>query len=793
MAKNLKLQIKNKQLAAALTKKKKPTDDAKAKQEEERKKAASEGAFVPKAKKLKLIQPGAAEEKVEKEIQEEELKTPEEAPKKQEPSSPPAEEKSPLPEEKSAEPTPASKSPKAATEAKAQGASSKPVEHKRPPAKSDKVSPHAKQYDRNAKENKSTKKQAFQRAFDSRDKQGLRANDEGTWARRRNHRPKQRKVAAEDIIRPKEIEVSLPITVKNLASEMKYKASEVIAKLFTHGITLRVNDYIDDETTVEFIGDELGCKITIGASEEQQLQLAEMSLEEEIKASPEKDLSLRPPVIAFMGHVDHGKTSLIDFIRKSNVASGESGAITQHIGAFTTQTEHGEVTILDTPGHEAFSAIRQRGAKATDIVVLVVAGDDGIKQQTEEAIAEAQAANVPMVFALNKCDKAGFDAEMIYRQLAEKELLPEAWGGSVVTINCSATTGEGIPELLEMLALQSEILELKVNENTRARGIVLESRLMKGLGATATLLIQNGTLKQGDALAFDDVYGRAKTMQDEHGLRRKTAIPGHAVIVSGLRDVPTAGSEFIAVKNEKQARQIYEDRVNLELQIQSRQKKALDVEKILNRQSELQDKKIFNVLLKADVQGSLEAIRTSLLKIPTDKVEINIISEQVGAINESDIEMASVSNAVIYGFHTTTESHAEALIKELKVEIKHFDIIYHLIDDAKEHMRSLLDKIRQENEVGTAEVRATFKSSQHGVIAGCQVTDGIIKRSHLAKLFRDDELIWEGNFASLKRVKEDVKEVPKGIECGILLEKFDAIQEGDLIKAYEITYHEQEL
>ena len=626
--------------------------------------------------------------------------------------------------------------------------------------------------------------------FDARDRQGLRVGEERTW-RRRRPRYKTPKENLE-IIRPKELKTRLPVSVKDLAQGMKLKASELISKLFKQGVIITINDYLDDETTIQLLGHEFGCEITIDTSEEERLRITDKTIQEEIQETDTKALKPRAPVIAFMGHVDHGKTSLIDVIRKSNIAAGEAGAITQHIGAFKCHGDQGDITILDTPGHEAFALMRQRGSMLTDVIVLVIAGDEGIKPQTEEAILLSKQAGIPLVVALNKCDKQGFDAENIYRQLADHELLPESWGGSVITINCSATSGEGIPQLLEMLALQSEILELKAYPDTRARGTVLESQMHKGFGAVATVLVQNGTLNLGDAVVFKDLYGRIKTMHDEHGKAVAHAGPATPVKITGISGVPSAGCEFIVVPNEKEARKLSEERVSGAKRA-SLQRGRGELESFITRQQELAEKKILNIVLRADVQGSVEAIRNSLLAIETNKVELNFISQGVGEISESDVELASASNATIIGFHTQVESHAESLIKSTKVTVKKRDVIYHIVEDIKVQMLAILDKVRHETESGSAEIKQIFKASQLGDIAGCMVTEGTIKRHQHAKVIREGEIIWEGNLASLKRVKEDAKEVSKGFECGILLERFKDYQEGDLIKTFDVTFIQQDL
>ncbi len=642
-----------------------------------------------------------------------------------------------------------------------------------------------------SKDVKPTKKLEDNKSFDSRDRQGLRTSDDERWRKRKPIKSKQQ--LAEEVIRPKQLKVRLPITIKDLSAEMKLKASQLIAKLFMQGVVVTLNDFLDDETTIQLLGHEFECAITIDTTEEERIRITDKTIKQEIQETAPELLVLRPPVVTFMGHVDHGKTSLIDTIRKSNVAASEAGAITQHIGAFKCHTQVGEITILDTPGHEAFSAMRERGADVTDIVVLVVAGDEGIKTQTIEAIQQAQKASVPMIVALNKSDKPNFNAENVYRQLADQNLLPEAWGGTVITVNCSATSGDGIKELLEMLALQAEILELRANPAGRARGSVIESEMHKGLGTVATLLVQNGTLNIGDALVFDQFYARVKTMHDEHGKELMHAGPSSPVKITGLSGFPEAGSEFIVVKDEKEARDISEKRNEGQKLHILQQSKKTSLENLLQNKADSAGKKTLNLILKADVQGSLEALKTSLRKIPSTKIDLNFISEGVGEISESDILFAATSKATILGFHTKIESHAETLIKQNKITIRLHDIIYHAVDDVKKIMLSCLDKIPQENEMGEAAVKAVFKSSQLGNIAGCQVSDGLIKRNHHARLVRDKEVIWKGPIASLKRMKEDVKEVQKGYECGILLQGFTDFKEGDIIQAYDITYLQQEL
>lgn len=638
---------------------------------------------------------------------------------------------------------------------------------------------------------KPTRRQQEDRTFDARDRQGLRSTEEDQ--RWRKKRMGKRHVQEESVVvRPTTLKIRPPISIKDLAVEMKLKASQLISKLFLQGVIVTLNDLLDDETTIQLLGQEFGCEITIDRSEDQRIRITDKTVKEEIKENTTDEHVIRPPVVAFMGHVDHGKTSLIDAIRKSNRASGEAGAITQHIGAFKCHTAVGDITILDTPGHEAFSAMRARGADVTDIVVLVVAGDEGIRQQTLEAIHHAKSANVTIVVAINKSDKPNFNQENVYRQLSENELLPEAWGGQTITINCSAVTGNGIKELLEMLALQAEILELKACPAMRARGTVLESEMHKGMGSVATVLVQNGTLRVGDALVFGQHWGRVKTMRNEFGQDILEAPPSTPVAITGWSGLPDAGNEFIVVKNDKEAREIAEARMLGIRQVALQQKKAFTPESML-QQATPTIKKTLTLILRADVQGSLEALRVALLKIESQKADVNIIFAGVGEVTESDIQLAATSKAVILGFHTQIESHADSLIKQLGVQVRLHDIIYHAVDDIKDLMKSLLDKIAQENDRGKAEVKALFKSSHAGVIAGCIVSEGVIQRNHHLRIVRQGQVIGKSPIASLRRVSEDVREVSKGVECGIVLGKFTDIQVGDILESYEVTYITQEL
>ncbi|WP_206167401.1 translation initiation factor IF-2 [Chlamydia muridarum] len=626
------------------------------------------------------------------------------------------------------------------------------------------------------------------KAFTGRDRYGLNegSSEEDKWRKKRVHKTK--KQSEEHVVQcPSHIKIALPITVKDLAAEMKLKASELIQKLFIHGMTYVVNDVLDSQTVVQYIGLEFGCTIEIDSSEKEKLCLVENTVRDEINETNPQKLVIRSPIVAFMGHVDHGKTTLIDALRQSNMAASEAGAITQHMGAFKCSTPVGEITVLDTPGHEAFSAMRARGAEVCDIVVLVVAGDEGIKEQTVEAIEHAKAANITIVVAINKCDKPNFNEETVYRQLAELNLLPEAWGGSIATINTSAKTGEGLQDLLEMLALQAEVLELKADPSARARGLVIESELHKGLGAVATVLVQNGTLHLGEALVFNDCYGKIKTMHNEHNQLLQSASPSTPVLITGLLAIPKAGDPFIVVKNEKVAKEIISAR------LAGQQRSAALQKKRPNFDAVLQNKKTLKLIIKADVQGSIEALAHSILNIRSEKVDVEILSSGVGDISESDIRLASASKATVIGFHTSVESHAESLIKSLNVKVCLFDIIYHAVDAIKEIMTGLLDPIAEEKNLGAAEIKATFKSSQLGTIYGCLVTEGTMVRNQKVRIIRDKEVLWKCSLSSLKRLKEDVKEVKKGMECGILLDNYQQAQIGDTLQCYEVIYHPQKL
>ena len=801
MAKNLKINIKNTQLAEALNLKKikKPIKKATKKQKkvEEESVKKPKVRIIEKPKEEVELKLPVEEKPIEKKAKETILKEPQEEK---------VEIKEPI-LEKTIFSTPAEKQPQTETKKEEQEVKSKkfikektqkkPVETKKQPTKpiEKKESPQKeplKKPTEKKKEDGSYKDfKAFKRfekqKFDARDRMGLSAGDEGRWRKKRFYKSKK-KDTEETTIRPKSLKIKLPITIKDLAAQMKLKAAELIAKLFKQGIVVTLNDYLDDETVVQLLGHEFECTISIDTSKEERLRITDRNIKQEIKETENSELKSRPPVITFMGHVDHGKTSIIDCIRSSNITASEAGAITQHIGAFYTKTPTGNITILDTPGHEAFIEMRQRGALVTDIAILVIAGDEGIREQTQEAINQAKAAEVPIIVAINKSDKVGFDPEKVYRQLADLDLLPEAWGGTTITVNCSAVKKEGIKELLEMINLQAEILELKANPHARARGTILESERHKGFGIVATVLVQNGTLKISDSIVFGSCWGKVKTMHDQFNISQNEAGPSIPVKITGLSDLAEAGIEFIVVENEKIAKDLAHERREEAKNIKLKQSKK-SIESLLEKEKV----KELPIVIRADMQGSLEALKSSLMKIKSKKIKINIVSEGIGEISESDIELAAASNAAIVGFHIGIESHAEPLIKKDKIEVIKHDIIYHLIDDVKELMKSKLDKIENEVDKGTLLVKAIFKSSQVGTIAGCIVTDGYVNRNYYIRVIRDKETIHKGKIASLKRVKDDIKEAQKGMECGILLEGFSDFQEKDILEAYEIVYLEQEL
>ena len=574
----------------------------------------------------------------------------------------------------------------------------------------------------------------------------------------------------------KVIEIEETITVKELSEKLDQSSTEVIKQLIFMGVMAAINQEIDFETA-EKLGEKFDAIIVKKESDKSALE----QLEEEDE--DETNLESRPPIITVMGHVDHGKTSLLDAIRKAKVTETEAGGITQHIGAYTVNINGQKITFLDTPGHEAFTAMRARGAQITDIVILVVAADDGIMPQTVEAINHCKAANVPMVVAINKIDRPGANPDRVKQELTEHGLVAEDWGGDIITVPVSAHTKEGIDTLLEMVLLTAEMQELKANSNRNARGTVVEAKLDKGRGAVATLLVQNGTLHVGDSIIVGTTYGRIRAMFDDKGKKIKAAGPSIPVEILGLSEVPAAGDRFHEVKDEKTAREMAEKRkekVRAEY-LQSTHKVSLE-----DLYSQIKEGKVkeLNIIVKADVQGSVEAVRQSLQKLSTDEVKVRVIHGAVGAISETDVTLASASNAIIIGFNVRPNDNAVVAAEKESVDMKTYRVIYNAIDDIKAAMVGMLEPDYKEVVLGKAEIRQTYKISNIGTIAGCYILDGKLTRNSSVRVIRDGIVIFESELASLKRFKDDVKEVAAGYECGLSIEKFNDIKEGDIVEAY---------
>ena len=586
--------------------------------------------------------------------------------------------------------------------------------------------------------------------------------------------PKKEEAKVEEI---KTIVIPEVITIKELADKMKLQPSAIVKKLFLQGTVVTINQEIDFEKA-----EEIAMEYDVLCEKEKKVNVIEELLKEE--EEDEKDMVPRPPVICVMGHVDHGKTSLLDAIRQTNVTSREAGGITQHIGAYVVEYNGQKITFLDTPGHESFTAMRMRGAQATDIAILVVAADDGVMPQTVEAINHAKAAGVEIIVAVNKIDKPSANVERVKQELSEYELIPEDWGGSTVFVPVSAHTKEGIPELLEMILLTAEVKELKANPNRRARGLVIEAQLDKGRGPVATVLVQKGTLKVGDAIAAGCCYGKVRAMMDDKGNRVKEAGPSTPVEILGLNDVPNAGEVFIAHQNEKEARSFAETFI-----AESKNKLIEDTKAKLSLDDLFSQIKAGNVkelpiIVKADVQGSVEAVKQSLVKLSNEEVVVKVIHGGVGAINESDVTLASASNAIIIGFNVRPDAQAKSIADREKVDMRLYRVIYQAIEDVEAAMKGMLDPVYEEQVTGHAVVRQTFKASGVGTIAGSYVLDGKITRGSKARITRDGEQIFEGPLASLKRFKDDVKEVNAGYECGLVFEGFNDLQEDDMIEVY---------
>ncbi|MDD6090692.1 MAG: translation initiation factor IF-2 [Clostridiales bacterium] len=595
--------------------------------------------------------------------------------------------------------------------------------------------------------------------------------------RRQEERDKMNKLQLE-IAKKQQLKVEIPdeIAVGELASRMKKTASEVIKQLFKLGVFASVSDVIDYDTAA-LVAMELGCKV-----EKEIIVTVEERLIDDHEDKPE-DLVPRAPVVVVMGHVDHGKTSLLDYIRHANVVSGEAGGITQHIGAYTVDVNGSPVTFLDTPGHEAFTSMRARGAMVTDIAILVVAADDGIMPQTVESINHAKAANIPVVVAINKMDTVGANPERIKQQLTEYDLVSEEWGGDTIVCPISAKTGAGIDNLLENLVVLAEVLELKANPNRAARGAVIEARLDKGRGPIMTVLVQNGTLKQGDIIIAGTAVGRVRTMINDKGQRVTEAGPSTPVEISGMSEVPSAGDTFNAVADERMARELAEER---RVQISSNAPggaKKVSLEDLFS-QIQAGEMKTLNIIVKADVQGSAEAVKSSLEKISNDEVRVKVIHSAVGAINESDVMLAATSGAIIVGFNVRPDNAARDSAARSKVDMRMYRVIYDCINEIEAAMKGMLAPKFREAVIGHAEVRETYKVSKVGTVCGCYCTDGKIQRGCEVRVLRDNIVIHEGELASLRRFKDDVKEVASGYECGMQVEKFNDIKVGDVIECF---------
>ena len=588
-----------------------------------------------------------------------------------------------------------------------------------------------------------------------------------------------------EIAKKAQLVVKIPdeITVGELASRMKKTVAEVIKCLLKNGVMATVNQTIDFDTA-EFVATELGCKV-----EHEVIVTIEERLFDDHQDTAD-ELVTRPPVVVVMGHVDHGKTSLLDYIRNAHVASGEAGGITQHIGAYQVQIKGKPITFLDTPGHEAFTSMRARGAMITDIAILVVAAEDGIKPQTVESINHAKAAGIPIIVAINKMDKPDANPERIKEQLTKYDLLAEDWGGDTIVCPISAKTGMGVDNLLEMVALTAEVGELKANPNRAASGAVIEARLDKGRGPIATLLVQNGTLHQGDIIIAGTAVGRVRMMTNDKGQKLTSAGPSVPVEITGLGEVPGAGANFNAVADERLARELVEQRKAEEKAKANEPISKVSLEDLFS-QIQAGEMKNLNIIVKADVQGSVEAVKASLEKISNDEVRVRVIHGAVGAINESDVMLASTSNAIIVGFNVRPDAAARDSAARNHVDMRMYRVIYDAINEIEAAMKGMLAPKFRENVIGHAEIRQTFKVSNVGTVAGCYVTDGKIQRSCEARIVRDGIVIHEGHLASLQRFKDAVKEVASGYECGLNFEKFNDIKEGDVVEAYVMEQIEQ--
>ena len=576
----------------------------------------------------------------------------------------------------------------------------------------------------------------------------------------------------------REVPIGETIVVADLAQKMAVKGAEVVKTMFKMGVMATINQSIDHDTAV-LVVEEMG-HMPVRAEEKG----AESTLIAQQQTGAESDATARPPVVTIMGHVDHGKTSLLDYIRRTKVASGEAGGITQHIGAYHVTTDKGVITFLDTPGHAAFTAMRARGAKATDIVVLIVAADDGVMPQTVEAINHAKAAGVPIIVAINKMDKPEANADNVKQGLVQHEVIPEDWGGEVQFVPVSAKTGDGIDNLLDAINVQAELLELKAPHEGRAAGIVIESRLDKGRGPVASVLVQEGTLRRGDFIVCGVEFGRVRALFDASGIQLDEAGPSIPVEVLGLSGVPEAGDEFVVVADERLARNVAEERhqKRRESRLSS---KTNRLEDIMERMGKSNEQETLNIVIKADVQGSAEALRESLTEISNENININVITAGVGGITESDATLAAASQALIIGFNVRADASARKVIETSGLDLRYFSIIYDVIDQVRQVATGLLGNEVREDIIGTAEVRDVFRSSKFGAVAGCMVIEGVVKRHKPIRVLRDDVVIFEGELESLRRIKENVEEVRNGTECGIAVKQYNDVKPGDRIECFE--------
>ena len=605
---------------------------------------------------------------------------------------------------------------------------------------------------------------------------------------RAKKKPKQKRHAFERPTKPmvREVEIPETITVGDLAQRMAVKSGDVIKTLMGMGVMATINQALDQETAI-LVTEELGHTpkaISDDAFEEEVLS-------ELIEQAEGKEKAKRAPVVSVMGHVDHGKTSLLDYIRRTKVASGESGGITQHIGAYHVETDHGMVSFLDTPGHAAFTAMRARGAQCTDVVVLVVAADDGVMPQTKEAVDHARSAGVPIVVAINKMDKEAADPDRIKTELAGMDVIPEDWGGDVQFVPVSAKSGEGIDDLLEALLLQAEVLELEASPDAAAKGVVVESSLERGRGSVATVLVQNGTLRQGDTLVAGGFYGKIRAMTDEAGKQVKEAGPSIPVEILGLNGTPDAGDEFFVVANEKKAKELAEFRQTREREQRLQRQQAAKLENMFENMGK-DELKTLNVVLKTDVRGSLEAIVKALQDLGNDEVQVKIVYSGVGGIAETDVSLAMATNAVIFGFNVRADNAAKRLVEQENLDLRYYSIIYNLIDDVKFALTGMLAPEFREDILGIADVREVFRSPKFGQVAGCMVTEGVVYRNKPIRVLRDNVVIFEGELESLRRFKDDVQEVRNGMECGIGVKGYD-VKEGDQIEVFDRVRVERKL